>query len=352
MSGIVIDRQSRLPVARATVTVIGNLANSNTTTDMDGSFILTFIQGVQEGRSVRIRVEKVGYETYEKLVAVSSTIPLQVPLLALRATSKVPSSSPPITKSDSFMTLVPFHGEWKNSPVPMNTNLNGPHQEFFSDLFELAYRPDEQPEGWPVYKERKFESLEQPFNFVTRMMQFYVFRSIYRLQRGSSGIKWTAGVGVTPINYKPIVPPDATPYPADTLLNTLSGVEFIRPVDERLWRDKPLPLPVGTRLVLLEDGNREKGQMFKCIVRLERPDYFRIDFEVEPGIGMNDQLPAGFSTAAVQGTTTYSINIKMEYQINRRADDGFEPDQYAAWADALFRGLESQMAFDTPTKDR
>src|SRR6266849_10019293 len=70
MSGIVTDKKSRRPVEGARVTVIGSLAKSDTTTDIDGSFIVNFAKGVEEGRSVRIRVEKTGYAPYEKLVAV------------------------------------------------------------------------------------------------------------------------------------------------------------------------------------------------------------------------------------------------------------------------------------------
>src|SRR6266478_5688702 len=205
MSGIVTDKQSRRPVEGARVTIIGNLANSDTTTDIDGSFIVNFAKGVEEGKSVPIRVEKFGYAPYEKLVAVSSTIPLQVPMNEIRAMPSAPALPVPIVKTDSFSTLVPFHGEWKNTPIPTNSNLSDPHEEFYSGLVQLASRPDKPPTAWPIYKERNFESLDEQFSFVTRLVQFYVFRSIYFLQRGvAGGMKWTAGVGVTPINKKPI----------------------------------------------------------------------------------------------------------------------------------------------------
>src|SRR5437016_3525594 len=192
MSGIVTDKQSRRPVEGARVTVIGDLAKSDTTTDIDGSFILNFTKGVEEGSSVRIRVEKFGYAPYEKWVAVSSTIPLQVSMNAIRAMPSTPAPSVPIVKTDSFSTLVPFHGEWKNAPIPMNTNLSDPHEEFYGGLVQLASRPGKPPDGWPAYKERKFESLDEQFTFVTRLLQFYVFRSIYFLQRGvAGGVKWT-----------------------------------------------------------------------------------------------------------------------------------------------------------------
>lgn len=80
MSGVVTDEKSHNPILGATVTAVGNEANSDTTTDGEGLFVLTFVRGVPEGSSVRIRVEKPGYKPYDRLVTVSSTVPLPVSL--------------------------------------------------------------------------------------------------------------------------------------------------------------------------------------------------------------------------------------------------------------------------------
>jgi hypothetical protein len=351
MSGFVTDQQSHNPIEGARVTAVGNQANPDTT-DGSGSFILTLAEGVQEGNSLRIRVEKTGYRAYDKWVAVSSTIPLQVSLEIIMPhkgspAASMPPASLPIVNTDSFSTLVPLHAEWRSAPIPMNTNLTDPHQEFYGDLMGLADRPDKRPVGWPTYKERRFESVDEQFAFVTRLVQFYVFRSIYLLQRGvAGGMKWTAGGGVTPMNKKPIVPPDGLPYPTEDILALLSDNEFLRPMDEMLWKNKPLSMPLGTHVSFMEHANPEKGEVFTCTVRLERPSYFRIDFEIQPGIAMNNQLPAGFSNEAVQGTSTYGVNVSMKYEIERKKDHGFQPDQYAVWADSLFGGLKKQMGFD------
>src|SRR5258708_25406109 len=148
MSGIVVDGQSRRPVAGAIVSVIGNRSKSPTTTDNDGKFIITFAQGVEEGTSVRIRVEKPGYEVYDEWQSATSVVPLPVSLRPIRHVHSTQASLP-ITKTDRFATLIPFHGEWKNIPVPLNENLTDPHEEFYSDLVSLASRPDKQPTGCP-----------------------------------------------------------------------------------------------------------------------------------------------------------------------------------------------------------
>ncbi len=349
MSGIVVDGQSRRPVAGAIVTVIGNRSKSPTTTDNDGKFIITFAQGVEEGTSVRIRVEKPGYEVYDEWQSATSVVPLPVSLRPIRHVHSTQASLP-ITKTDRFATLIPFHGEWKNIPVPLNENLTDPHEEFYSELVSLASRPDKQPTGWPPYKERRFESGDEQFAFVTRLTQFYVFHSIYWMGKGvAGGMKWTAGVGVTPIEKKPISPPDAAPYPTGVLLDALSGNEFLKPMDRELFEVKALNMPTGTRVSFLEHANPAKGEVFTCTVRLERPGYFRIDFQIQPGVAMSNQLPAGFSSSAVQGTTTYTIGVTMNYEIQRRSD-GFHTEQYAAWADALFEGLRQQMQFDSTAR--
>ncbi len=79
MSGFVTDKESH-PLEGARVTVAGDKATSDTTTDSEGAFILTFVRGIQGGSTVRVRIEKPGYKPYDKLVAVSAEIPLRVSL--------------------------------------------------------------------------------------------------------------------------------------------------------------------------------------------------------------------------------------------------------------------------------
>jgi hypothetical protein len=346
MSGFVADRASR-PVAGARVTVVGAKAKGDAITDSEGAFVVNLAQDVVAGESVRVRIEKEGYRPYERLLAASPAIPLRVLLDPTRDRTVVSAPAPPIERTDSFSTLVPFHAEWTNSPIPLNENLNDPHQEYYDGLLQLANRPDQQPEGWPAYRARSFESLDQQFSFVTKLLQFDIFRSLYFLQRGvAGGVKWTAGVGVTPINKKPVVPPDAAPYAQGKIAALLTSSEFLRPMDELLWKNKPFMLPLGTQMSFVERANPAKGEVLTCTVRLERPGYFWVDFESQPGPAINNQLPAGFSSPVVRGTTTYSIVISMKYQIQRKKDQGFNADQYSIWADSLFNGLHKIMAFE------
>jgi hypothetical protein len=254
----------------------------------------------------------------------------------------------PITKTDRFATLVPIVPTWANSPIPMDTNVQDPHHDFYSDLLGLAGRPDKQPEGWPPYQDRRLET-DSGTAFAMQLIQYYVFKSIYFLHRGTSGwIKWTAGVGVTPIERAAITPPDATPYGNERVLKMLSDSEFLRPADKMLWTfdNGRLQVPKGTKVSFIDHpGIPEKGKMPVRSVRFERPKYYRLDFDVSPGVGANNQMPAGFVPTTVPGVTTWTIMVAMHYEIERRNEDGFTPELYSAWADALFDGLKKKMGF-------
>lgn len=82
LSGVVFEMGSGRPVESAKVIVVGGKANSEVT-DSEGSFVLTFNAEVKPGSTVRIRVEKQGYKPFDKLVPVSSTIPLRISLQPL-----------------------------------------------------------------------------------------------------------------------------------------------------------------------------------------------------------------------------------------------------------------------------
>jgi hypothetical protein len=100
MSGIVTDSRSHRPVEGATVTVVGNKANPDTT-DSDGNFILTFSASTREGEVVLIRVEKIGYRVYEVKKPVSPSMPLHLLIdrIAEPRRSQVPPSHEPIADS-------------------------------------------------------------------------------------------------------------------------------------------------------------------------------------------------------------------------------------------------------------
>ena len=97
---------------------------------------------------------------HDSYIALRNAV-LAIPIL--RKPSRTTISNLSIIKTSTFSTLVPFHGEWKNSPIPLDENLTDPHEEYYGSLIALASRPDQQPEGWPAYRDRKFESMDEQF---------------------------------------------------------------------------------------------------------------------------------------------------------------------------------------------
>jgi len=217
------------------------------------------------GACAVVRTMRIG----RKVLAVFlSSVVLACSLLALDLWAPKPSvpsettSESPIEKTDSFSTLVPFQGESKNSPIPMNTNVTDPHSDYYSSLVELGDRPPKQPVGWPAYKDRKFGSPEERIAFVTRLMQVDIFRAIYVLQAGVSGIRHIAGIGLTSIHKSAIVPPDGVPYPTKEVSALLSDNDFFTPISYPLWTSQPL-MPLGTHVSFIERVDHpENGGVF------------------------------------------------------------------------------------------
>jgi hypothetical protein len=227
----------------------------------------------------------------------------------------------------------------------MNTNNLNPHGDYYQDLTGLTARPDIPPIGSPPYVSRKLEE-DNGLSFAMNLVQYYTFHSIYRLQRGSSGIKWTADAGVTPIQRTPIPPPDSVPYSNDAVLKMLSTSEFFRPMDKLMWSydNNRLVVPKNTIVSFTNTpAAPEKGQMRMCGIRFERTGYYVLNFDISPGLGATGGMPPNFEPKQIPGVFTWSVVVTMHYEISRRENGDFEPEAYEAWANALFDGLRSQM---------
>ena len=186
--------------------------------------------------------------------------------------------------------------------------------------------------------------------FAVRLLHYYTFYSIYRLQRGTSaGISWKAGQGVRPINRAPIPPPDAVPYSNNDLLKLVSVSEFLRDSDKMLWRfdNNRLVVPEGTAVSFVEiPADPSKGQMMICRIRFERPHYYTVDFDISPGLAQLGQMPAGFvPQQKYRGLSLGRCKSRCVIRLKSGRTIGFRPEQYSAWADGLFDGLKKKMEF-------
>lgn len=139
MSGFVYDKRSR-PLEGARVTIVGDKAKADTTTDSDGRFVVNFAQGVEEGNSVRIHVEKIGYRIHEEWVAVNSTIPLRLSLELGKGTPLPPKAERPRTETIS----VQFRMQFVDTSRRLDTSLfwvqySSAYGETLSPVAVLAY---------------------------------------------------------------------------------------------------------------------------------------------------------------------------------------------------------------------
>ncbi|MBZ5648224.1 MAG: hypothetical protein LAN37_13500 [Acidobacteriia bacterium] len=254
-----------------------------------------------------------------------------------------------IKKTDTFTTLVPINTAAPKMPVPQDENFDDPHRDFYFDLIGISGVPDNAVEAkWPVHEPRKIGTEGERFNFVTRLIQFYVLQQIQLLHLGSSGgMKVTLGEGATPLNRKAIPPPDSTNYPPRKLLEMLAGNEFLTPSARSMFERTPFTVPVGTTISLLEIGaDPKEGKLFTCIVRLESPSHYTLELSIQPsGASGRGMPPAKFQTQTGATVQSYTIVVTMNAEITRTKTDDFDPDEYVAWTTGLFAGLEKKMGF-------
>lgn len=100
-SGVVSDKQSGAKIAGAIVSAAGGQATQEVVTDSNGLFILPLADGIKSGQTIRIRVQKTGYHTYDEQWPVSVEVFLQIGLEPLKkahesAGPNVPTRPAPI----------------------------------------------------------------------------------------------------------------------------------------------------------------------------------------------------------------------------------------------------------------
>jgi hypothetical protein len=231
----------------------------------------------------------------------------------------------------------------------MDENLEDPRRDFYSDLIGISSVPENAREAeWPVHEPRKIGTEDERFNFVTRLIQFYVLQQIQLLHRGTKGLKLTVGEGATPINRKAVAPPDATNYPQQELIQMLAGNEFLTPSAKMAFEHVPFPVPAGTIISLPQIGaNPREGKLFACIVRLESRSHYKLDILVQPSVASGPGVPpARFQTQIAGTIQSYAVAVTMNAEITRTKTVDFDPDEYVTWATGLFTGLENRMGFN------
>lgn len=58
----------------------------------------------------------------------------------------------------------------------------------------------------------------------------------------------------------------------------------------------------------------------------------------------------GSAAHIAKNAETYALTVTINYEIQRKQDGGFEPEEYVKWADSLFAGVLRQPYRPTITK--
>lgn len=256
----------------------------------------------------------------------------------------------PIERTVKFAVMIPFDTAPDSVPIPFDENPDDPMYRTYADLYWLAIHGDmttkdaKGNELGPGLAQTKPISKEDAPSFLSRLLQYYIFRSLDNLRHNSM----TVAIGYTAEARAGIETPNATPYPNEKLFQELSNNQFFQPfngiesTDRMDWKMSPVVMPKGTEIKFIDEAKPERH-----LVRLDRPEYFRIEYVVENFVGTGiGNVPKHFETPHASTTMQWALVVTMHYAIQRRADDGFNPDTYAKWADALYAGLHQQLAPD------
>jgi hypothetical protein len=147
-SGVVSDKQSGAKIAGAIVSAAGGQATQEVVTDSNGLFILPLADGIKSGQTIRIRVQKTGYHTYDEQWPVSVEVFLQIGLEPLKKAHE--SAGPKVPAQPAAIVSPP--------PIPSD-NVRNQGLALSNEILDfLAERQRNDPQETRVLFEDKFES--------------------------------------------------------------------------------------------------------------------------------------------------------------------------------------------------
>ncbi len=378
MSGVVTDKQSRTPIEGATVSVVGSKANQEST-DAEGSFILSFAEGVREGEAVRIHVEKPGYRPYDKLVAVNSTIVLQVSLLAqsqpaigkkqknetkpqetkgeesekespkVENQSAIKKQPPPLTRQKAFSAVIPFAIDRFHAGIPYDSNTKDPlilTYTVLAGISEISTSPFlDQASGQLVVRQISDAEIEK---FLGHVMQYYILRTINEIQNPVTYMNFETGVGTSMNTNSPVSVPDEKEYPSEKLLQLFDKLSLQFSINsgprDWMWKNYKMKVPSGTKIDFIDVQYTGKTNY---VVHFERAPDLLLDFRIEPALRNRGQgtfpknfAPAPADVTSIQDAYTYVFTIHTDLQWKGDRSVG---QDYIEWANGLEAGLHKKL---------
>ncbi|MGC2467129.1 MAG: hypothetical protein WA517_18195 [Candidatus Acidiferrum sp.] len=249
----------------------------------------------------------------------------------------------PIRRKGGFTVLIPIDTSSSSMPIPIDENPADPHAKFYRDLtFSITDRQPDKTSGYLMLQQDQLFSDKDRPRFLGKLIQLYIFKSIFSITRESYGIEVSGGK-VRPIENRAVIPPDVVSSPTDHVIADLADRRLLNGELQVTLKNFPLHMPKGTNIGFTEQTENES---ILYVMRMERPGFFKFDLTVRPVGNSNDgALPDKFQSTSAKTIKTYTLIVTMDSVIQVRNDDGFEPDKYVNWIQDTFVELRRRMTF-------
>jgi hypothetical protein len=252
----------------------------------------------------------------------------------------------PSTIESAFTTSVVIDTV-SGTPPFLTVDPNKPEvMDRFSDFLRMG-QPAINQDGNTVITIQRPKNDGERFTFCGELIQYYLVRTIQRLQKGG----WKAGM-VNGVSTAKVTTPmrlsKIQDYPGEIFLSIVATNRFSNSDMEHLeWKHVHFFLPKDTQLKLIHTASSLSDGVEKFIVRLEKPRFFVIDFVVEPLLGTGSGiLPKGVSAASgtvTENNQTYQYKVTMLAKFEWITAGNQQTQEYKDWANWLFSGLQERI---------
>jgi hypothetical protein len=249
------------------------------------------------------------------------------------------------TKVESAFTISVVLDTVAGTPPFLNVDPNNTRlSDRLSDFLRLG-QPAINQNGKTVVTIQKPNDEGERFTFCGELLQYYLLRTIRSLQRGG----WKAGMhyGTSMASLtNPMKLSNTQDYPGNSFLGVLAANRFSNSDMERFeWEGLNFPLPKDTKVTLIHLPPGEGVEKF--IVRLAKPQFFVIDFTVEPLLGTGlGILPKGVSTTPPEEAArceTYQFRITMLGTFEWITAGNRQTQEYKDWVAWMFSNLQDRI---------
>lgn len=247
---------------------------------------------------------------------------------------------------ETFSTSVVFDTIQGSTPMIMPDQNNLKTSNRLAELFRLG-NPIKNVNGHGVSTLKRPEAGEDPFSYGGELLQYQLFHSIVRIQKGikKSGMSFGNSFAIV---TKALRLPDPKDYGGTLLSAIVAGNRFSDSyMEEFEWKNAHVSFPQKTNVRFLHRSPAMTGSTETFIVRLQKPRYFTIDFSIDPlpstGPGI---FPSGItlSPELAAHCQTYNFQITMRATFNKITSGNSKTEEYKNWASQLFSGLREDLA--------